>query len=246
MRRLYSTLMFCFVAIVAMAQGWPENYKGVMLQGFSWDSFVDTQWTNLESQADELSGYFDLIWVPQSGNCNSTYNQMGYTPVYYFNQNSSFGTEAQLRQMIKTFKEKNVGIIADVVVNHRNNMGVNGSWVDYPAEEYNGVTYQMLSTDICGNDDAYKDNTGKWVYPTRDWATQNGYSLSANNDSGEDWGGCRDLDHSSENVQKIIKVYLKYLLNDIYHIYKLFLNLYFYLLLIYFLLNYLEKYLLVQ
>ena len=215
MRRLYSTLMFCFVAIVAMAQGWPENYKGVMLQGFSWDSFVDTQWTNLESQADELSGYFDLIWVPQSGNCNSTYNQMGYTPVYYFNQNSSFGTEAQLRQMIKTFKEKNVGIIADVVVNHRNNMGVNGSWVDYPAEEYNGVTYQMLSTDICGNDDAYKDNTGKWVYPTRDWATQNGYSLSANNDSGEDWGGCRDLDHSSENVQKIIKVYLKYLLNDL-------------------------------
>lgn len=66
-----------------------------MLQGFSWDSYVDTQWSNLESQADELSRYFSLIWVPQSGNCNSSYNQMGYTPVYYFDQNSSFGTEAQ-------------------------------------------------------------------------------------------------------------------------------------------------------
>lgn len=205
MRRFYSTLIFCLVAIAAMAQGWPANYKGVMLQGFSWDSFVDTQWTNLESQADELSGYFDLIWVPQSGNCNSSYNQMGYTPVYYFNQNSSFGTEAQLRQMIKTFKEKNVGIIADVVVNHRNNMGVNNSWVDYPAEEYNGVTYQMLSTDICGNDDGGK---------TKAWADKNGYTLG-NNETTEDWDGCRDLDHSSENVQKIIKVYLKYLLNDL-------------------------------
>ena len=205
MRRLYSALIFCFVAIAAMAQGWPENYKGVMLQGFSWDSFVDTQWTNLESQADELSGYFDLIWVPQSGNCNSTYNQMGYTPVYYFDQNSSFGTEAQLRSMIKAFKDRNVGIIADVVVNHRNNMGENGSWVDYPAETYNGVTYQMLSTDICGNDDSGK---------TKTWADKNGYTLG-NNDTGEDWDGCRDLDHSSENVQNIIKVYLKYLLNDL-------------------------------
>ena len=205
MRRFYSTLMFFLIAITSMAQGWPENYKGVMLQGFSWDSFVDTQWTNLESQADELSGYFDLIWVPQSGNCNSAYNQMGYTPVYYFNQNSSFGTEAQLRSMIKAFKDRNVGIIADVVVNHRNNMGDNGSWVDYPAEEYNGEIYQMLSTDICGNDDKGK---------TKDWATKNGFSLG-NNDTGEDWDGCRDLDHTSENVQKIIKVYLKYLLNDL-------------------------------
>ena len=205
MRRFYSVLILCLVTIASMAQGWPENYKGVMLQGFSWDSFVDTQWTNLEKQADELSGYFDLIWVPQSGNCNSSYNQMGYTPVYYFNQNSSFGTEEQLRHMIQTFKEKQVGIIADVVINHRNNLGVNGSWVDYPAEEYNGVTYQMLSTDICGNDDSGK---------TKTWANNNGFTLG-NNENTEDWDGCRDLDHSSANVQTIIKVYLKYLLNDL-------------------------------
>jgi alpha-amylase len=44
MRRFYSTLVFCFVAIAAMAQGWPENYKGVMLQGFYWDSYDDSQW----------------------------------------------------------------------------------------------------------------------------------------------------------------------------------------------------------
>ena len=208
MKKIFTSLLFFVVSLTTMAQsqGWPEKYSGVMLQGFSWDSFVDTQWTNLESQADELAAYFSLIWVPQSGNCNSSYNQMGYTPVYYFNQNSSFGTEAQLRKMIQTFKAKNVGIIADVVVNHRNNLGVGSSWVDYPAEVYQGETYQMLPTDICANDDGGK---------TKTWASGQSISISSNNDTGEDWDGCRDLDHKSENVQKIIKVYLKYLLNDL-------------------------------
>ena len=206
MKKIYTTLLLFVASLTASAQGWPANYDGVMLQGFSWDSFVDTQWTNLERQADEMKGYFDLIWVPQSGNCNSSYNQMGYTPVYYFDQNSSFGTEAQLRSMIKAYKERKIGIIADVVVNHRNVLGVGGSWVDYPAEVYKGVTYQMQPTDICKNDDGGK---------TKTWADGKGISISSNNDTGADWDGCRDLDHKSENVQNIIKVYLGFLLDDL-------------------------------
>ena len=48
------------------AQGWPDNYGGVMLQAFSWNSFGDTRWVNLTKQAEELSQYFNLVWVPQS------------------------------------------------------------------------------------------------------------------------------------------------------------------------------------
>ena len=188
------------------AQGWPKDYGGVMLQGFYWDSFADSQWSYLEEQADDISRYFSLVWIPQSGNCNSSYNQMGYMPVYYFDHNSSFGTEAQLRSMIKAYSERGTGIIADVVINHRNNLGAGGSWVDYPAETYKGETYQMLSTDIVKNDDGNK---------TLDWATKNGLSLSQNNDTGEGWDGCRDLDHKSENVNKVIKAYLDYLINDL-------------------------------
>ena len=205
MKRIYSTILTIFIAVSALAQGWPENYGGVMLQGFYWDSFKDSKWKTLKAQADELAQYFNLIWVPQSGKCNEAKN-MGYTPVYYFNQNSSFGTEAELRSMISTFKSKGLGTIADVVVNHRNNIGVGGSWVDYPAETYNGVTYQMKSTDICANDDGGK---------TKTWATANGYSLSSAYDEGEDWSGCRDLDHTSSNVQNCIIVYEKFLLNDL-------------------------------
>ena len=188
------------------AQGWPKDYGGVMLQGFYWDSFADSQWSYLEEQADDISRYFSLVWIPQSGNCNSSYNQMGYMPVYYFDHNSSFGTEAQLRSMIKAYSDRGTGIIADVVINHRNNLGAGGSWVDYPAETYKGETYQMLSTDIVKNDDGNK---------TLDWATKNGLSLSQNNDTGEGWDGCRDLDHKSENVNKVIKAYLDYLINEL-------------------------------
>ena len=206
MKRLTLLLLAISLHLSAFSQGWPADYEGVMLQGFYWDSFDETTWAKLEAQADEIAPYFQLIWIPQSGWCNRSRNSMGYMPVYYFNQNSSFGSEAQLRSMIDTYRRRGTGFIADVVVNHRNNLGVNGSRVDYPAETYNGQTYQMLPTDICRNDDGGA---------TSDWATQNGLAVSENDDTGEDWSGCRDLDHQSENVQNCIKAYLKFLIEDI-------------------------------
>ena len=202
MKRIYTSLLFLAVTLVTMAQGWPNDYKGVMLQGFYWDSFEDTQWTTLTKQSADLSYSFDLIWIPQSGNCGST--SMGYDDLWWFNDyNSSFGNETQLRTMIKAFKLFGVGTIADVVINHRRNVS---NWVDFPEEEYKGVKYQMVSTDIVANDDGGA---------TKKWATENGYSLSSNNDSGEGWDGMRDLDHKSENVQTIVKAYLDFLLNDL-------------------------------
>ena len=187
------------------AQGWPENYGGVMLQGFYWDSFAQSKWTKLESQAEDFASTFDLIWVPQSGNCGGT--SMGYDDLYWFpggnHYTSSFGTEQELRNMISTFKSKGIGTIADVVVNHRKNVS---NWVDFPTETYQGVTYQMTSTDICKDDDGGA---------TLSWANSNGYSLSPNNDSGEGWDGMRDLDHLSTNVQNICKAYTKMLIDDL-------------------------------
>lgn len=127
---------------------------------------------------------------------------MGYMPYYYFNQNSSFGSEAELRSLITKFKAAGIGAIADVVINHRNTEG----WYTFPAETYKGVTYQMQSTDICKNDDGGTTATQ---------AATDGVSLSQNNDEGTDFGGCRDIDHKSENVQKVIKAYLKYLKDDL-------------------------------
>ena len=202
MKKIYFTLFALLASINMFAQGWPVNYSGVMLQGFSWDSYDYSQWNVLEKQADDMKGFIDLVWLPQSGKCIETTQVMGYKPYYYFNQNSSFGTEAELRSLIAKFKANGIGAIADVVVNHRNTNG----WYTFPAETYKGVTYQMLSTDICKNDDGGSTATE---------AKKDGVSLSNNYDEGTDFVGCRDIDHKSENVQKIIKAYLKFLKEDI-------------------------------
>ena len=202
MKKIYFTLIALLASINMLAQGWPANYSGVMLQGFSWDSYDYSQWTVLEKQADDMKGFIDLVWLPQSGKCIETTQVMGYKPYYYFNQNSSFGTEAELRSLIAKFKANGISAIADVVVNHRNTDG----WYTFPAETYKGVTYQMLPTDICKNDDGGSTATQ---------AKKDGVSLSNNHDEGTDFGGCRDIDHESENVQKIIKAYLKFLKEDI-------------------------------
>lgn len=194
---ILSSASFCAVS----AQGWPADYGGVMLQAFSWDDYTNTRWTVLEKQSAELSQFFSLVWVPQSGNCGGT--SMGYNPLYYFDQNSSFGREEALRSMIQTFRADGIGTIADVVINHRQTLT---NWVDFPAETYRGVTYQMQSTDICADDDGGK---------TREWAEANGYQLSTNKDSGEGWDGFRDIDHASDNVQNIICAYEDFLLNDL-------------------------------
>lgn len=201
-KHLLPLLLFLGIYNNVYAQGWPANYGGVMLQGFYWNSYDDTKWTNLKSQVNDFADNFSLVWIPQSGKCAESWQTMGYMPYYYFNQNSSFGTEAELRDLIKTFKSKGIGMVADVVINHHNTSG----WFSFPAEVYKGVTYQLKSTDIVANDD--KGKTAKE-------ATKQGISLSKNNDEGEDWDGCRDLDHKSQNVQTIIKAYLKYLKDDL-------------------------------
>ena len=201
MKKIYLTLVVLLATINMFAQGWPANYSGVMLQGFYWDSFSESKWTKLEAQAPELGQYFNLVWIPQSAYCGN--KSMGYDDLYWFsNYESSFGSESELRSLIKTFKNNGIGTIADVVINHRKNVS---TWFDFPVEIYKGVTYEMKSTDICANDDGGK---------TKKEADKQGVKLSSNNDTGDDWDGMRDLDHSSENVQTIVKAYLDMLLND--------------------------------
>ena len=208
----FFTLIFTLMGLPLgiMAQGWPANYDGVMLQGFYWNSFSDTQWTNLTSQADELSKYFSLIWVPQSGWCKSTTN-VGCYPVYGFNQNSAFGSEDDLRTMISTFKKKGTDIIADVVINHKNGVS---KWCDFANETVKGTgkntgkTYSVTwdnkdYTQICNNDEANTDSRSEAKGLIKGAA-----------DTGLGDTGCRDLDHTNATTQQNIKTYEDFLLNE--------------------------------
>ncbi len=195
---LWVTRASAFSGMHAQNYAWPEEYEGVMLQGFYWDSYNDTRWTRLTNQADELSKFFSLIWIPNSGYSGSG-NNMGYTPQYWFsNHNSSFGSEEELRAMISKYKELGTGIIADVVINHRNGVS---NWTDFPTETWHGQTWHIGTDGICSTDEVR--NAAGQAKPT------------GAPDTGEDFDGARDLDHTNANVQNNCKNYCLFLLNEL-------------------------------
>lgn len=193
-------------------EGWPADYAGVMMQAFWWDSYADSKWTQLTAQADELSQYFQLLWVPNSGKTSEFYHTgrqtMGYDPCFWLDHNSCWGTEAELRQMISTLKEKGTGVIEDVVINHKN--GLN-TWVDFPDETNGAYTLtwdrQEFSA-ICANDECNTtDNLPKW--------SNNSKKTTGASDTGDNFDGYRDLDHTNQAVQRNVDTYLKFLLEDL-------------------------------
>lgn len=226
MRKKLLSLLLLLVPMSVLAQGWPAKYEGVMLQGFYWDSFEDTKWTTLTKQADELSKYFKLIWVPNSGQTkedkwnspgNLGYENMGYSPVYWLKHNTCFGTQEELMQMIQTFKAKGTGIIEDVVINHKNGLT---NWADFPDETVTGSTTGKTYTltwcndmsnlwGICSNDEVFTQDGGLHG------DVQYTCSSSANADEADNFDGCRDLDHTNAQVQENINNYLDFLLDEL-------------------------------
>ena len=203
------------VIVTPKGEGWPANYAGVMLQGFYWNSFEDSKLTELQKQVDDLSKYFDLVWLPNTG---ATGGQgMGYLPVYWLNHNSNFGRQATLKKLIKAFNEKGTKVIEDVVLNHKAPKGANDSWVDFVDEKWthDGTTEEIKWTtaDICRNDDGgYTNQMGA----DPDMVAKNGgWECTGADDTGDDFSGGRDLDHTSANVQNNCKIYLNFLQKEL-------------------------------
>lgn len=190
---LFAITLFC--PQTAKPQAAPEQYEGVMLQGFYWDSFTETSWSALTDQSSDIAKSFDLIWLPPSGKAGDY--QMGYHPVYYFDQNSYFGTQEELKNLISTLKAKGCGAIADIVINHRNGVS---DWTDFAVETYKGVTYTWGPWAICSDDEV---------------AFQPGQPTPTGNpDTGDNWDGARDIDHTNAYVQETIKAYLDFMKNE--------------------------------
>lgn len=214
MKRFYTFILMTLAALGTFAQGWPEKYDGVMLQGFYWDSYADSDWKTLTNQADELSKYFNLIWIPNSGNTSDFYHShrktMGYDPCFWLNHNSCWGTEAELRDMLRTFRSKGTGFVEDVVINHKN--GLN-AWADFAQENVTGpVTGKTYKVEW--------DNTNYSQICSTDEANRNPNSGVAGRikgaaDTGDDFDGFRDLDHTNAKTQENVKTYLDFLLEEL-------------------------------
>lgn len=300
-RQFLLPLVVALLPLLSLAQGWPANYGGVMLQGFYWDSYqldyasvLDAGWSNpywevprttwsvLNSSAvkNQITPYIDLIWLPQSGATTApakttitgwgqwaeqmitdengknkllmktfnngeqyTINQpdrMGFIPVWWFDHGkgknyswddtqytstSAFGTEAELRALIRDYKAAGTFAIEDVVINHK---GAPGMWNDGSAGRPTGkdmyLIFENSSTGAPSNDNDVTwqtenpnndivANASQDYYSEKPYLDSNGYKISETGFTGGTWG--KDLRHDSENVQNNVVKYLNFLKDDL-------------------------------
>lgn len=182
----------------------PNQCTDVMIQAFYWDSYQPTakygttKWNTLNQQASELAGYFDLVWLaPSSKSSGGT----GYHPTQWCNQNSAHGSVSELQALIKNLHAGGAKVIADIVVNHKDNKS---TWCDFFIEDF-GVfgKYELNASHICRDDEVNFSASGSCK----------GAATGAN-DTGEKYGAARDLDHTNTYVQDAVKAYLKWLKHE--------------------------------
>ncbi|GHT76466.1 hypothetical protein FACS189413_11380 [Bacteroidia bacterium] len=187
--KLFTTLLACLFFIGLQAQA-PQNAGDVMLQGFYWDSNTTTSWSKLYQISGDISGNFDLVWLPPSA---FSTGGTGYIPRQWSNQNSAWGTTSNLKKLINTLKANNCRAIADIVVNHRGDNGV-APYTNFFEDDFGTYgKFQLTKSDIVSNDDV---------------------AGTGSPDTGEGFSGARDLDHNSTNVQNTVKAYLQWMKNE--------------------------------
>lgn len=186
----------------------PPRCEAVLMQAFynesyrsdapGVDKYGDTKWATLLPQADEIGKYFDYVWLPPSAYGDG----MGYHPKQYSNQNSNWGTRAELEALIGALHKAGSKVVADVVINHCAGWD---SWCDFPEFDFGefGKFYPDASY-ICKNDEV-----------NADWAKEKAGDCwgkaTGNYDDGQNWDGARDWAHDMQKVQDMFIAYLKWM-----------------------------------
>lgn len=170
-----------------------NNNKMIMLQGFHW--YADDYWMHpangwwgvVADKAAEIgrSG-FDLVWLPPA-------SKGSYYPTEWYNLDSQWGTKANLIKAVNALHSSAVKVVADIVINHRNGTK---DWADFTNPDW-------PTTVITQNDE----------WPGIPGLPNNG--KSPNYDEGQNEVGCRDLDHTNKLVQDEVKIFMRWLKNDI-------------------------------
>ena len=186
------TLLLVLLLSVISVKG-QDYLDDIMFQSFGWDEYSQSRHTSeggfyeyYNSRAGNLKAMgFDMIWLPPP---SASTGGVGYFPTEWFNfSQTSWGSEAQLKKMLANMNARGLYPIADVVVNHRS--GTTG-WTDFTNPTWGCET-------ICSNDDAANPAN---VYT--------GCRPSGAADTGEEFKGSRDLDHTNLTVQNGVKDFL--------------------------------------
>ena len=212
---ILTTILFIFgsaSALYAKNAGVPAECEDVMLQAFYWDSyktktstdskFGRTRWIDLLKDTAAINANFDVVWFPPSA--GPTGCGVGYSAKQYSNQDSDWGTKTTLTNLITALHKGNTKVLADVVLNHRGNLN---SWCNFWTDNFGSYgTFTLTQKQICRNDECFTDSKSSCYNAST--------SDRGANDTGNNFDGARDLDHTSEMVQNWSKAYTQWLLGS--------------------------------
>ena len=204
-------IIFLFAGASALRAeniGVPAECEDVMLQVFYWDSYDGnksttkygrTKWVDLLKDTAAINANFDLVWFPPSAMGGG----VGYTHKQLSNQDSDWGTRAKLTELITALHAGKTRVLADIVVNHRGNKS---NWCDFYQDNFGSYgSYQLTRQHICRNDEGFTD--------TRSSCYNAATSDRGANDTGSNFDGARDLDHTNEFVQNWSKAYVRWMID---------------------------------
>lgn len=162
----------------------------IMLQAFNWSScFNKSGWYNvIRSKAAQLQeAGIDMAWLPPPSDC---VDARGYLPREWYNLNSKYGSEAELRALIQDFHSVGIVPVADVVVNHRcaSKQDNDGKWTSFRNPDWERWA-------ICGNDPS---GLGQGAQST-----------------GTNIEYAPDIDHTNRKIQEDVMHYMKWLMEDV-------------------------------
>ena len=211
---LMTATLFVMPAMNAKNIGVPAECEDVMLQAFYWNSYDGsasstkygrTKWIDLLKDTVAIRDNFDLVWFPPSA--GPTGCGVGYSAKQYGSQDSDWGSRQKLIQLIDALHAGNTKVLADIVVNHR---GSGSSWCSFMTDNFGSYgTWTLTQKEICRNDECFSDKSSSCYNADA--------SARGANDTGDNFDGARDLDHTSEKVQDWAKAYTQWLLSEIHY-----------------------------
>ena len=184
----------------------PSEYEGVMLQAFYWDSYKNTnkygrtKWIDLMEDSVAIRDNFDLVWFPPSAKGGG----VGYSHQQLSNQNGDWGQRSSLEKLMAALHNGDTKVLADIVINHRANKS---NWCDFYEDTFGEGygSYQLTQKHICKGDECFTTSSST-CYGAAD-------EDRGNPDTGTNFDGARDLDHTNPFVQEWAKAYTRWMLD---------------------------------
>lgn len=149
--------------------------REVILQVFNWESHRESWYRKLEAQADEIAeAGFTAVWLPPPSDSVSA---QGYLPRDLYKLDSAYGSEGELRSLVRALHDRGLKAIADIVINHRcaHSQDEQGRWNRF------GGRLPWDETAICCNNQRFG---GRGAHKT-----------------GDDYVAAPNIDHTQERVR---------------------------------------------